>query len=574
MQHSIRLFNTITRSKELFHPIAPPRVTFYNCGPTVYDVFHVGNARNFVFADTLRRWLAFRGYDVVFVQNLTDVDDKIIKRANEEGLSSDEVAQRNTELYFRYADRLGVRRATIHPKATEHIALMIAMIERLIARGHAYESDGDVFFSVQSYHEYGRLSRKNLEEMLEGERVDDQIRQRKRSAADFALWKAAKPGEPAWPSPWGHGRPGWHIECSAMSIHHLGETIDIHSGGADLAFPHHENEIAQSCCSTGREFVHTWVHNGFIVMAQEGNDAPTTDAPATVDNFSGEAARAKVSKSTMTEEQKSLFNIDKALARFGPVALRYFLVSAHYRSPLVFSVGHVQDAGRRAERLLRALEAARVVLAAASAHAPATAPAGSPQAKLLEQFADRMDDDLNTAQALAVVSEALTSINQARTAAERPDAPSEIHADLAIWVAVFQQMLDVLGLLDAAAQEQALAAAAADADTPAREALVNLLLEQRATARAAKVWALSDLLRDRLSALGIAVKDTPQGATWSLAAATALPPFDVLMGLLIEARTEARKAKAWTVADAIRDALTAQGIALEDGPSGTTWRHA
>ena len=327
---AIQIYNTLTRRKEPFEPLNPPEVKIYNCGPTVYDHFHIGNARNFVVMDMVRRWFVERGYRVKFVQNLTDIDDKIIQKANEEGISTQEVTGKYIPHYFEDAAKLRVRPANVHPKATEHVPDILALIERLIERGLAYEAGGSVYFSVGKFEGYGKLSGRRLEDMLSGARVEPG--EEKHEPGDFVLWKRAKPGEPEWQSPWGPGRPGWHIECSCMAMKHLGETIDIHAGGTDLTFPHHENEIAQSEGATGKPFCRVWMHNGFLNIDSE-----------------------KMSKSA-----GNFLKIDQVLSRAPAEAVRHFLLSAHYRSPLdltdqaLVRVGRGGETDQRCDRYGRA----------------------------------------------------------------------------------------------------------------------------------------------------------------------------------------------------------------------------
>jgi cysteinyl-tRNA synthetase len=315
------LYNDLTRQKEPFEPLQKGRVGFYTCGPTVYDYFHIGNARPFIVFDALRRFLEKQGYEVVYVQNFTDIDDKMINRAAELGVSVGELADRFIEAYYEDADALGIRRPTVSPKATEHIPEIISLVERILEKGHAYVVDGDVFFDVQSYPGYGKLSKQTLDDLQSGARVD--VNPSKRHPLDFVLWKSRKPGEPSWDSPWGKGRPGWHIECSAMAMKYLGETIDIHSGGSDLVFPHHENEIAQAEAATGRPFVRYWIHNGYLMINEE-----------------------KMSKSL-----GNFLTARNARKEFPPVAIRLFMLSAHYRSPINFSPENLSQAQSGVQRL-------------------------------------------------------------------------------------------------------------------------------------------------------------------------------------------------------------------------------
>jgi cysteinyl-tRNA synthetase len=408
--------------------------------------------------------------------------------------------------------------------------------------------------------------------MLEGDRVSEEIKRRKESPADFALWKAAKPDEPSWDSPWGKGRPGWHLECSVMSIKHLGETIDIHSGGADLAFPHHENEIAQSCCYTATddhkpEFVNYWVHNGFITF---GESQTTSD-----DNFTDDAAAAKISKSKMTAEQKDLFNIDKALGRFGAPALRYFLVSAHYRSPLVFSIETVEDAGRRVEKIQHAINTAQQFLQANSSKLESgenESPLPNAQIeKLRQQFTEVMDDDLNTALALAVISDGITLMNTLRNAFDKNEgAPIEQNellytlSDLQKLTEQLASQLAILGLDDIGSDD-------ADVDDAGEvDAVIRLLIDVRQQARKSRAFDLADSIRDDLAKSNIMLEDGASGTTYNQEGGA--PPFSELMLLTIDVRQAARAAKNFELSDQIRDGLGELSIVLEDGASGTTWK--
>ncbi|MBI5153902.1 cysteine--tRNA ligase [Candidatus Poribacteria bacterium] len=478
----LRVYNTLSRKKEDFVPLDPAgrKVLFYNCGPTVYGPFHIGNARNFVVVDVMRRWIEHLGYELRFVQNITDVDDKIIARAIEEGIPANDVAAKYTALFFEHIGRLGIRRADEHPRATQYVEAMIHAIEDLAAKGHAYASeDGSVWFDVKSFPGYGKLSRKNLEEMREGERVSSEQQRLKRNPLDFSLWKAAKPGEPAWKSPWGEGRPGWHIECSVMSKHCLGsETIDIHAGGIDLQFPHHENEIAQSECATGKPFARYWIHNGFL-------------------NISGE----KMSKSL-----GNIKNLDGLLERYDALTLRHFLVSAHYRTELDFTESNLDAAAKASSRYASAWREAVRILAAEP-----TADAWRADAEcqaLMQRFADAMNDDFNTAQALAVLFDLVTALNTDAAAAER--SPAGPRAALEARVSLLCLFRTLLGLTpELEAKSGGLDGITGD--------LLQLLIDLRAEARKAKQFALADMVRARLAALGIALEDKPGGTVWKRA---------------------------------------------------------
>ena len=330
----LKIYNTLTRKKEEFIPLNPPEVTFYSCGPTVYDYFHIGNARSFVMSDIVRRYLIYAGYKVKFAMNLTDIDDKIINKANALGIDSKEVAKRFSDAFFEDIDKLGLLRADINPRATEHIPEIIGMIEKLIENGKAYEVNGDVFYEISKFEGYGKLSGKNIDDLESGARVE--VNEVKRSPLDFALWKSAKPGEPWWESPWGKGRPGWHIECSAMSCKHLGETFDIHAGGSDLIFPHHENEIAQSEGATGKPFAKYWMHYGFLNIDNE-----------------------KMSKSL-----GNVFNLRDMVKKYKPETLRFFYAQTHYASPLNFTAEALESADRGLEKLNNLFDNAKQALAA------------------------------------------------------------------------------------------------------------------------------------------------------------------------------------------------------------------
>ena len=380
----MQIYNSMTRKKEPFVPLHEGKVGIYACGPTVYNFFHIGNARPFIVFDVLRRYLEYRGYEVTFVQNFTDIDDKMIRRANEEGVTVAEIAERYIAEYFTDAKALGIRPATVHPRATEHIPQIIALIQRLIDKGLAYESQGDVYYRVRAFPSYGCLCGQNLEDLESGARVSvDEV---KEDPLDFALWKAQKPGEPAWESPWGMGRPGWHIECSAMSTTYLGETFDIHGGGKDLLFPHHENEIAQTSGATGKPYVRYWMHNGFINIDNE-----------------------KMSKS-----KGNFFTVRDISREFDLEAVRLFMLSAHYRSPINFSRDLIEAAASSLERLYNARDQLQFLLTSAQDRTPDEGERAFMDECLRseEKFIAAMDDDLNTADALAARAAALSRERQ------------------------------------------------------------------------------------------------------------------------------------------------------------------
>ncbi len=463
----MRFYNDLTMQKEDFVPIAEGKVTMYSCGPTVYNYIHVGNARPIIMFDVLRRYLEYRGYEVTFVQNFTDVDDKIIRRANEEGVSSADIAEKYIAEYWKDVKALGVREATVHPKATENIPQIIELVQTLIDKGYAYEVNGDVYYRTGKFRDYGKLSHQNLDDLMHGARVE--VNDVKENPMDFALWKAAKPGEPDWESPWGMGRPGWHIECSAMSNRYLGKTIDIHTGGKDLVFPHHENEIAQSEAANGVPFVHYWLHNGFI----------------NVDN-------QKMSKSL-----GNFFTVRDAAAAYGYDCIRMFMLMSHYRSPLNYSV----DVLTQAQAALDRLQTARDNLDFFAANGKDGALSETDAAfvagldKYRARFIEVMDDDFNTADAVSVIFELVRDVNAAVSPAADPTK-----ALAAACRDIFLELCGVLGIPFAAAE---------DLDREIEEKIAA-----RQAARKAKNWAEADRIRDELKAAGIVLEDTPQGVKW------------------------------------------------------------
>jgi len=462
----MKLYNSLTRQKEEFKPMKPGEVKIYACGPTVYDFFHIGNARPFIVFDALRRYFEYCGYTVKFVQNFTDIDDKMIKRANEEGITVKELADRFIGEYEIDAKGLGIEEATVHPRATENIAEIIALVQKLIEEGYAYEVDGDVYYSTKKFDGYGKLSHQPLEDLEAGARISVD----ERDAMDFALWKAQKPGEPAWESPWGMGRPGWHIECSAMATKYLGETIDIHAGGKDLIFPHHENEIAQSEAASGKPFAHYWLHNGYI----------------NIDNV-------KMSKS-----KGNFFTVRDIVKEFDYEVIRFFMLSAHYRSPINFSRDLLAQAQNALERLYNCREKVEFFLENAvdggeAADSALTEAVG----RIKDEFRAAMDDDINTAGALAALFDLSRTINSALDAAQQP---SKQAAQLAHQT--FMELASVLGVLQKREE-----------DTLDSE--VEALIAQRTEARKNKDFAAADAIRDKLTQMGIILKDTPNGVTWS-----------------------------------------------------------
>ena len=467
---SIKLYNTLKKQKEEFQPIEPGKVGIYCCGPTTYNFIHLGNARPLVVFDTIRRYFLWRGMDVRYVQNFTDVDDKIIKRGHEEHMAPEAVAEKYIAAYFEDAKALNVLPADVHPRVTEHIPEIVDLIEKIIANGHAYAAGGDVYFDVLSFPSYGALSGRAVEDLKSGARVDPT--EHKRNPLDFALWKAAKPGEPAWDSPWGKGRPGWHIECSAMSRKYLGDTFDIHGGGADLVFPHHENEVAQSKAATGSDFVHYWLHNGFITVNEE-----------------------KMSKSL-----GNFFLLRDILAKFPGPVVRYYLLATHYRSPIDFSDDKLASAQKSLERIHNSWQlfqdAQKRAVPGADAEFSALV------AKHKDEFIAAMDDDFNTALAISVVFNFCRDLNT--WLAAHPTPPAETMAEVKT---LFEGFDAVLGMIiPAEAQKGGL-----------EDALMALILDIRQKARANKDWATADAIRDGLKAAGVVVEDTPQGARWKRA---------------------------------------------------------
>ena len=462
----MKVYNTLTRKKEELVPITPGEIKMYACGPTVYNYIHIGNARPLCIFDILRRYLEYRGYNVKFVQNFTDIDDKIIRRANEEHVDFSEISERYIKEFWTDADGLNVRHATINPKATENIDASIQIISTLIEKGYAYEAQGDVYFSTEKFKDYGKLSHQPLEDLEAGARI--MVGEVKREPMDFAVWKAAKPGEPAWDSPWGKGRPGWHIECSAMNWRYLGDTIDIHCGGQDLIFPHHENEIAQSECFTGKPFAHYWMHNGYI----------------NVDNV-------KMSKSL-----GNFFTVRDVAEKYGYEPIRYLLISAQYRSPINYSTDIIEQCIAALNRLYTCRDSLDFELKnAADAEHDGDKAIIDGFNKYREQFIAAMDDDLNTADAIASIFELVRDINTNVVG----KTPSKALVEGAI--AMFDELTGVLGLVY-------------NRKTETLDSDVEALIEARTNARKEKNWAEADRIRDQLKKMGIVLEDTAQGVKW------------------------------------------------------------
>jgi cysteinyl-tRNA synthetase len=479
---TLRVYNTLAGQKQDFKPLVPGKVGMYVCGVTVYDYCHIGHARANIVFDIIFRYLQYSGYDVTYVRNYTDVDDKIITRANERGISSKELAEEFIRAFDEDMAALGLRKPTYEPKATEYIGEIIAIVEDLIAKGMAYEAGGDVYYSVEKFPAYLKLSKRNLEEMLAGARIAPG--EQKRNPMDFALWKAAKPGEPSWPSPWGPGRPGWHIECSAMSSSLLGETFDIHGGGRDLIFPHHENEIAQSEGASGKPFVNYWLHNGFV----------------------------NVDKEKMSKSLGNFFTIRDILQKYDAEVVRFFILTAHYRSPIDFSDQNLKDAQAGLSRFYEALQ----VAAEAVAGCPQGGVSSGEGAQLVGQFREAMDDDFNTAQAIGHLFEGARAIN--RLAGEKkfrknPDKVATVRdleqslrelgdvlglfsSDPAVWL--HRQNLRGLENLGIGEQE------------------IQALIAERLQARKDREFARADQIRDELAGHGIELLDSATGTTWKI----------------------------------------------------------
>ena len=461
----MRIYNTLTRKKEEFIPIDKDNVRMYSCGPTVYDYFHIGNARPFIVFDTMRRYLEYIGYKVTFVQNFTDVDDKMIKRANAEGITVKELGERFIAEYYKDAEAIGVRRATIHPKATENIDAIIDTISRLEENGYAYNKDGNVYFATKKFTGYGKLSKQPLEELELGARID--VTEDKNDPMDFALWKAKKPGEPFWQSPWGEGRPGWHIECSAMANKYLGATIDIHSGGQDLIFPHHENEIAQSECANCKPFANYWMHNGYI-------------------NIDGK----KMSKSL-----GNFFTVRDILKEYDGEIVRFFMLSAHYRSPINFAYTLMEQARSAVERVYTCIDNLEF-LSGNAEDKECDAVLREKLESCRGKFRAAMDDDLNTADAIAAIFDIVYLANTERTSASGKAA-------IELALSLIRELGGVLGLFTRQ-------------ESKSLDAEVEELIEKRQAARAAKDWATADAIRDKLKEMNIVLKDTPDGVKWSI----------------------------------------------------------
>lgn len=465
----MKIFNTMTRQKEEFIPIKTGEVQMYVCGPTVYNYFHIGNARTFLVFDTVRRYLEYRGYKVNFIQNFTDIDDKMIKKANEENITVKELGDKYIEEYYKDADGLNIKRATCNPRATEFIDEIISFIEELINKGYAYEVDGDVYFRTKKFESYGKLSGQNLDELQLGARID--IDERKDEPMDFAIWKSEKPGEPSWDSPWGKGRPGWHIECSCMAHKLLGETIDIHAGGTDLVFPHHENEIAQSEARTGKPFANYWMHSAYL----------------------------NINNKKMSKSLNNFFTTREILENYEAEVVRLFMLSAHYRTPLNFSQELLDSAKSSNERLYNAIGNLESLLGEIKSEELAENEKAYIETlnSYKTKFIEKMDDDFNTADAISVIFDLVKSIN---TNVNASSSRKLVEYSLNL----IRELGKPLGILQKST--------AYDLD-----AEIEALVQKRQQARKDKNWTLSDQIRDELKSRGIVLEDTPQGVRWKKA---------------------------------------------------------
>ncbi len=528
----MKVYNTLNGRKEELVTLNPHQVNMYVCGPTTYNYIHLGNARPLVVFDTVRRYLEFRGYQVKYVQNFTDVDDKIINRARQEGEDPLKLAQRYIDEYFIDADALGIARADKHPRVSEHIAEIITVIAGLIEKGYAYEVDGDVYYRVKAFAGYGKLSGRSRDDMLAGARVE--VDERKEEPVDFALWKKAKAGEPSWDSPWGQGRPGWHIECSVMSTKYLGETLDIHGGGADLIFPHHENEIAQAEAYTGKPFVNYWMHNGFITVKSE-----------------------KMSKSL-----GNFFILRDILAKYPRDVVRYYLIATHYRSPLDFDDGKLEEARKALGRLKTTLTLAeefmddnRSINTELELHSELMLGV----LEMQDKFIEAMDDDFNTAKALGYLFEMSHIINSFIASGNSQSRPARETLQTALQI--FKQLGGILGIFIERKEDRGQAV----------DALLAILLKMRTEARLEKNYTLADSLRDLLNQLAVKVEDKPTG---SLFRYDKPPAVDAMMEYLIKLRQDFKASKEYSRADMLRDSLHEIGIMIEDTREGARWKFA
>jgi len=527
----VRLYNSLKKAKEDLKTLNPHKVNMYVCGPTTYNYIHLGNARPIVVFDTVRRYLEYKGYEVNYVQNFTDVDDKIIKRAQEENEKPLLLAEKYIDEYFKDADALDIKRANYYPRVSQHIGEIINAVETLINKNFAYEIGGDVFFRVRSFPAYGKLSGRTLEDILAGARVD--IDERKEDPVDFALWKAAKQGEPFWESPWGKGRPGWHIECSVMAMKYLGTTIDIHGGGSDLIFPHHENEIAQSEALSGQMFVKYWMHNGFITVNNE-----------------------KMSKSL-----GNFFILRDILNKYPADVVRFYLVSTHYRSPLDFDDGKLNEAKKALERLKNTLLLAREFIKSSVSRNGLD----NHEQNLLDivksyekQFVEAMDDDFNTAKAIGYLFEMSHAIN-IYIAKEADNKNTNNQEVISQAIRIFKSLGDILGIfIEREHYEENISTK-----------VLNIILELRNKAREKKDYILADDIRDFLKSYHIGIEDKTEASRLKY---ETVPELDVLIQKLLELRAGCKKDREFILADWIRENLRSQGIIIEDTREGARWK--
>ena len=480
---ALKIYNSLTRQLEEFVPLREGKVLMYSCGPTVYDYFHIGNARTFLVSDIVRRYLEYKNYTVTLVQNLTDIDDKIINRANEQGIDCCQLAQKYVDAYFEDSSKLGIRSADVHPRATEHISEIITLIQTLIDKQAAYEIDGDVYYRVNHFAEYGKLSHRQPEDLLAGARVE--VDERKEDPRDFDLWKRSKADEPSWDSPWGKGRPGWHIECSAMAMKHLDETIDIHTGGHDLIFPHHENEIAQSEVATGKTFVRYWMHVAFL----------------------------QIDGRRMGKSESNFIFVHDAVQQYAPEAIRHFLISAQYRHPLDYnptSLKESSSAVRRLNNCIDALGPYRDVAGDAAEGLNDAEAVGLLESinTMRDGFEATMDEDFNTAGALGVIFKFVGEVNQFLGAAEATSSDER----RSVLSQAYKSLVEVCNVLGIYAEEEV----ASDAHAVLTEQLMDLILEVRQDARQRKDWETADKIRDQLEQFNVELQDSRTGTTWRI----------------------------------------------------------
>ena len=512
---TLRVYNTLTRTKEDFQTIEPGKVGMYLCGPTVYKPAHIGHMVGPVIYDTIKRYLTYSGYDVTYVINITDVDDKLINRANENGTTVETLAKEMTQDYFDNLETMDVDTVDRFPHATEHIPEMLEMIGTLVEKGHAYPLDGDVYFEVTQDDDYGKLSRRNIEEILAGTRVE--AAEHKRHAADFALWKKSKPDEPAWESPWGAGRPGWHIECSAMSMKYLGESFDIHGGGLDLMFPHHENELAQSECCTGKTFARYWMHNGLMQASGAAKLGGDHDRHGDIAVDQDAQEQNKLAGSKGAASVKDLFE------RHDPETVRFFLLATHYRSPIDFSDERIAETGKGLEGFYRLIETydratgeSFYDLPAAASREQSASLKGGPAElsdelqQLRDRYLESMDDDFNTGGAVGVLFEIRKCINGfvSEKQLEAGDANADDLAAFTTAMTLFKELANILGVF-----RKPIAKSAPTNDAFVNE-LMELIIDLRADARSTKNWDMADKIRDRMTALDITLEDRPEGTMW------------------------------------------------------------